>query len=166
MSKYALYQDVDRCIGCYSCEAHCKVNKTLPIGPRLCRIIPVGPKLVNNLPRMSYSFMPCFHCEKAWCVAVCPTGAMQYRAKDGIVFADPELCIGCKACISACPWGAPQWNQETGKVVKCDYCMDRVDAGLEPACVSKCVTKCLHFGDPGTISEIRRQRYARAAAEF
>jgi Fe-S-cluster-containing dehydrogenase component len=89
---------------------------------------------------------------------------MQKRPKDGIVFVDESLCVGCKTCITACPWGAPQWNPDTGKVVKCDFCMDRLDRGLEPACVTKCVTKCLHFGEPSRKTEISRERYARVIA--
>jgi Fe-S-cluster-containing dehydrogenase component len=91
---------------------------------------------------------------------------MQKRAKDGIVFVDQSLCVGCKSCITACPWGAPQWNHETGKVVKCDYCMDRVDHGLEPACVSKCVTKCLHFGEASDKTKSARERFAKEVAAF
>ena len=115
---------------------------------------------------MAYVFMPCFHCEDPWCVAACPTGAMQKRPKDGIVFVDDKLCVGCKACITACPWGTPQWNPQTGKAVKCDYCMDRVDQGLEPACVTKCITKCLHFGTPDVKSKTSRERHARLVADF
>jgi Fe-S-cluster-containing dehydrogenase component len=89
---------------------------------------------------------------------------MQKRAKDGIVFVDHELCVGCKACMRACPWGAPQWDPEKGKVVKCDYCMDRVDRGLEPACVAKCVTKCLYFGKPAEMADARRERHAKTMA--
>ena len=81
MSKYYIYQDTKRCIGCFSCESHCKTKNNLPIGPRLTQIIPVGPKKLNNLPRMSYVFMPCFHCQEPWCVAACPTGAMQKKAQ-------------------------------------------------------------------------------------
>ena len=44
MSKYYIYQDAKRCIGCFSCESHCKTKNNLPIGPRLTQIIPVGPK--------------------------------------------------------------------------------------------------------------------------
>jgi len=110
--------------------------------------------------------MPCFHCEKPWCVAACPTGAMQKREKDGIVFVESSLCVGCKSCIIACPWGTPQWNPMTGKAAKCDYCLDRVDAGLKPACVTKCLTQCLDFG-VATAEEtaaLKRERWARAVA--
>jgi Fe-S-cluster-containing dehydrogenase component len=91
---------------------------------------------------------------------------MQKRPADGIVFVDDSLCVGCKTCITACPWGSPQWNADTGKVVKCDYCKDRIDEGLEPACVAKCVTKCLHFGKATDMGHIKRERYAQVVAAF
>jgi Fe-S-cluster-containing dehydrogenase component len=91
---------------------------------------------------------------------------MQKRPKDGIVFIDFDLCVGCKACITACPWGAPQWNPQIGKAVKCDYCMERVDQGLKPACVTVCTTHCLQFGKVEDITQIRRERHARAVASF
>ena len=166
MSKYYLFQDAKKCIGCHSCEVICKSNKDLPVGPKVCQVLTIGPRMVDNVPKAAYIFMPCFHCEDPWCVAACPTGAMQKRAKDGIVFVDHELCVGCKTCMSACPWGAPQWNPEAGKVVKCDYCMDRIDQGLKPACVTVCTTDCLHFGTTDEIPPIRRQRYARAMASL
>jgi Fe-S-cluster-containing dehydrogenase component len=161
MSVYYLLQDPKKCINCRACEVVCKTKKKLPKGPKPCQIITVGPKMVGNLPRASYIYMPCFHCDNPWCVAACPTGAMQKRPEDGIVFVDHTLCVGCKTCISACPWGAPQWNPEIGKVVKCDYCMDRVDEGLLPACVTVCVGKCLTFGKAEEIRDSRRERHAR-----
>lgn len=164
MSQYYLFQDTQKCISCHSCEVKCKINKSLPLGPRLCQVISVGPKYVGDLPRATYVFMSCFHCQNPWCVAACPTGAMQKRARDGIVFVDHELCVGCKTCIAACPWGAPQWDPEIGKVVKCDYCMDRIDQGLRPACVTACTTQCLHFGQAEQIPQVRRERHARQVA--
>jgi Fe-S-cluster-containing dehydrogenase component len=44
--------------------------------------------------------------------------------------------------------------------------MDRIDEGLEPACVAKCVTKCLHFGKAEETVGIRRERYAKTVASF
>lgn len=158
--RYYLFHDAERCIGCYSCELHCKMKNNLPIGPRLCRIIEIGPRIRNNTLRMDFHFLPCFHCELPFCAHVCPTGAIQKRSKDGIVFVEPSLCIGCKCCIAACPWGVPQWNPETGKVVKCDYCIDRVDRGLKPACVTGCLTQCLHFGPVDQASDLLRKRFA------
>ncbi len=166
MSNYYLFQDTRKCIGCHACEIQCKSNKNLPKGPKPCQIIQVGPKFIGGLPKMSFIFMPCFHCENPWCVSACPTGAMQKRSADGIVFIDKDLCVGCKTCVSACPWGAPQWNPETGKVEKCDYCKDRIDAGLKPACVTTCTTGCLKFGNVEDMTQIRRVRHAESTASF
>ncbi|MFW6081085.1 MAG: 4Fe-4S dicluster domain-containing protein [Desulfosalsimonas sp.] len=165
MSKYYLFQDQKKCIGCMACVVACKSRQGLSRGPFPSLLVTIGPRWVGHLPRTAFTFMPCFHCENPWCVAACPTGAMFQRKQDGIVTVDPDLCVGCKTCISACPWGAPQWNQETGKAVKCDYCYDRVEAGLKPACVTVCPTQCLYFGTPDQIPEVRRERYARARAQ-
>ncbi|MCF8033825.1 MAG: 4Fe-4S dicluster domain-containing protein [Desulfarculaceae bacterium] len=164
MSKYFLLQDSERCIGCLACEIHCKSNKNLPVGPTLCKNMSVGPVAVEDVPRVRFVFMPCFHCEEPWCLNVCPSGAIQRRAKDGIVFIEPSLCIGCKSCITACPWGACQWDPATAKAVKCDYCMDRLDQGLNPACVTKCLTQCLEFGSADKLPTGQRERFAAQVA--
>jgi DMSO reductase iron-sulfur subunit len=159
MSQYYLYQDLSKCIACYSCVIKCKSIKQLPVGPKPSEIITIGPRMIDQRPRAAYVFMPCFHCDNPWCVAVCPTGAMQKRPEDGIVFVDAERCVGCKLCMNACPWGAPQWNPETGKVVKCDFCKDRLDQGLKPACVTVCTTQCLSFGRIDEMPEDIREKF-------
>ena len=160
MSKYLLHHEAEDCIACRACEIHCKTNKGLGPGPSPCQIVAVAEP---DARRARFVFMPCFHCEDAWCMAACPTKAVQRRDRDGIVFIEAALCIGCKSCLSACPWGAPQWDPVSRKAVKCDYCMDRLDAGLRPACVTKCVTGCLSFGD---ADEMQAQRRRQAAADM
>jgi Fe-S-cluster-containing dehydrogenase component len=147
MSKRYVVQDQERCIGCLSCEIYCKENKQLPEGPRLCQIFMLGRRVVRGLPREAFVYLGCFHCEKAACVAACPTGAMVKRESDGVVYVEFDLCVGCKACMVACPWGAVQWNPESEKVVKCDLCKDRLDQGLQPVCVSVCTTQCLRVNE-------------------
>lgn len=145
MNRYRLHQEQEDCIGCQSCTVACKTAKKLTTGPLPNQVITVGPHFVDGLPRAAYIFLACFHCDDPVCVTVCPSGAMHKRAADGIVVVDHDLCHGCKACLQFCPWGAIQWNPESGQVVKCDLCLDRLRAGLQPLCVTVCTTHCLHL---------------------
>lgn len=142
MNKYMIYHNSKRCIGCHGCEIHCKVNKNLPVGPYLCELDRSPTVRVKSVAKLVFSFRSCYHCDDPFCMHVCPTGAIIKR-DDGIVFIDQEKCIGCMACSGSCPWTIPQLNPETNKAVKCDYCMDRIDQGLKPACVTKCTTHAL-----------------------
>lgn len=144
MKRYALHLNTRRCIACHGCEVHCKVNKELPVGPLLCEIQTSPLRKIGGVPRLEITFSHCRHCEQPLCVPVCPVGAMSQRA-DGIVFIDQEKCTGCMACARVCPWQIPVKNPETGRAVKCDLCHDRIDAGLRPACVTKCTTHALQL---------------------
>jgi Fe-S-cluster-containing dehydrogenase component len=144
MNKYAIVLNSRRCIGCNGCVVHCKTNKQLPLGPILCEIthLPIVP--LKGIPKTEFSFRSCYHCEDPYCAVICPVNALAKR-EDGIVILDVEKCIGCMACAGACPWGIPQLNPANNKMIKCDYCFERIDNGLKPACVTKCTTHALKF---------------------
>ncbi len=107
---------------------------------------------VQTLPLM------CQHCEHPPCVDVCPTGASMKRA-DGIVLVDKHICIGCRYCMMACPYKARSFVHEElhdqkvnaprgkGTVEACTLCVQRVDAGRQPACVEACPEQAMIFGD-------------------
>jgi Fe-S-cluster-containing dehydrogenase component len=160
MSQYYIRTNQDRCISCKACEVHCKAKNRVPPGARLGLLVNTGPVKQGSSPRILNLFMPCFQCEQPWCVAACPTGAMARRESDGIVFVDADLCVGCKACIVACPWKVPQWDELSGKVMKCDFCRDRIDRGLNPACVTACTAHALEFIRPNLDSSQTRTKYA------
>lgn len=160
MGDYLIYTDTQKCIACHACEIACKSKNHVPVGATLGKIVVMGPKLINGKPKMAALFVPCFHCEDAWCMHACPVEAIRKRSRDGLVHILADLCVGCKSCILACPWHIPQWNAAVGKAMKCDLCMDRIDIGQEPACVSACPTGALQFGEPAELSHQSRETYA------
>jgi Fe-S-cluster-containing dehydrogenase component len=161
--KNVLLIDASLCIGCSSCQAACQLEHDLPACSRTVRVLRLGPFEEDEGLTMSFLPTTCFHCERPACVAECPTGAMQKR-NDGIVFSDPEICIGCQTCAVACPYGIPELNPDTGKIAKCDGCKDRIDRGLWPVCALKCPTEALTFGGAPTVVQDKRKKEALKVA--
>jgi molybdopterin-containing oxidoreductase family iron-sulfur binding subunit len=180
MAKWGMVFDLRRCIGCNACAVACKQENSLPYGVFFTKTLS---EEVGEFPTTSRVYIPtiCNHCEDAPCARVCPTGATYTRA-DGIVLVDGDKCIGCGSCIVACPYdqrtrlepgmltqglfrngkltpfeeqGYPRFTE--GTAVKCTFCHERVDAGLEPACVATCPTEARIFGDlDDPNSKVRR----------
>jgi len=78
-------------------------------------------------------------------------------AEYGAVLQDPDICFGCGYCTWVCPYNAPQLDPVKGQVSKCNMCVDRLEVGLKPACVSACLGNALDFGVVENIPENRSQ---------
>jgi anaerobic dimethyl sulfoxide reductase subunit B (iron-sulfur subunit) len=143
--QIAFSVDSTKCINCKTCEIACKDFNDSAVGRRIrkVRIFEGG-----EFPTVfAYNIsMSCNHCEEPLCVTHCPAGAYEKRAKDGIVVHDPERCIGCRYCIWVCPYGAPQYDSEEGRVRKCNFCVDQIDKGNSPVCVTSCPMRAIEFG--------------------
>lgn len=147
MTRNAIVVDLNRCIGCYSCETACKQENGVALGEHWNRLITVGP--YGEFPHIQQYWLPtmCQQCENAQCVEVCPVGASYRDPETNIVLINEEACIGCQACLSACPYGVRQLHEETGTVQKCTLCNHLTAKGELPACVKACCGEARFYGD-------------------
>lgn len=159
-NQLAFYFNQSACTGCKACQLACKDDNDLDEGILWRRVVEIqgggwtqsGSAWIQNLTVYHLS-MACNHCEEPICEEVCPTQAITKR-DDGIVLIDEDKCIGCGYCHWVCPYAAPQYQADKGKMTKCDFCYEYVDAGLEPACVAACPMRALEFGE---LSELQAQ---------
>lgn len=176
--RWGMVIDLNACVGCQTCVAACKhANDTLP-GVQWRQVLDVERGTFPDVQRL-FLVVGCQHCDEPPCVPVCPTGAT-FRRPDGLVAMNEATCIGCGYCAVACPYQArtiahemhPYFRGEVtaqekatshperiGVAQKCNFCEDKVDAGLArglipgvdqaatPACAASCIADAIHFGD-------------------
>jgi len=145
MPKYAMYINIKRCIGCYACVIGCKNwhEEHTNTGDKI-RVIDIIEGEYPNIMRWMFPVL-CMQCENAPCIDICPEEAI-YKRKDNIIAIDKDKCIGCGECVDACPYEAIYISEEE-KAKKCDFCVDRIEKGLNPFCVEICPVDVFIFGD-------------------
>jgi Fe-S-cluster-containing dehydrogenase component len=155
--RYGMVIDIDKCNGCYNCFLACKDeycgNDYLPYSvsqPMTGHYwMKIAEKERGKFPRVkvSYTAIPCMHCDNATCIKAAQDQAI-YKREDGIVIIDPIKAEGKKELISSCPYRVIYWNEEKKVPQKCTFCAHLIDEGWkEPRCVEACPTGALIFGD-------------------
>jgi Fe-S-cluster-containing dehydrogenase component len=144
--RWGMAINLTRCVGCYACVIACKMEHFLPPDVAWNRVAIFEGEGIN---KQIYPTL-CNHCKEPPCVDVCPTGATVQR-EDGIVWVDPDVCMGCRSCMMACPYQVRVFNDSPGEyfpgqgltpfekmrekayplqlrtVSKCNFCMERLD---------------------------------------
>ena len=155
MANYGFAIDLRKCIGCHACTIACKVEHQIPVGVNRCWVKTVEKGTFPDTRRFFFPVL-CNQCEDAPCVRICPTNTL-YRRRDGIVDFNQQSCIGCRACMEACPYDQLFIDPNTHTAEKCNFCANRVENQLQPACVIVCPTECRIFGDlDDPTSEVSR----------
>ncbi len=179
LTKVSKYIDTTTCIGCKACEVACQewndlnVVATHQVGTY--QTLPTTQADFWNLIRFNEQEFEgglawlmrkdqCMHCADPGCLAACPAPGAIVQYANGIVDVNAENCIGCGLCETGCPFDIPRFSAKTGKMSKCTLCVDRVDSGLEPACIKACPTGCLHFGSKEDMVELGKARVKQLQA--
>jgi Fe-S-cluster-containing dehydrogenase component len=164
-NRVAMLYDATRCVGCRSCEAACNAchtHRPHEHGEQPCDLTPYDWTVIKQYregSEMSFRKYQCMHCEHPACVSVCPVQAMHKRDSGPVVY-DPGKCIGCRYCMVACPFHVPRidWSNPLPEISKCNFCVDRIQNGLIPACAEACPMNALTFG---TREQILQEAHAR-----
>ena len=164
----AIYIDLNRCIGCNACSLACKQENRVELEPGVWSEVGEWNEVYGSesgaFPTAGIRVLPmlCHHCGDAPCKAKCDSLGIHaiVQRSDGIVYIDPARCTGCQQCLPTCRYKAISFNATTKKAEKCHFCMHRIDAGLEPACVITCLAITREFGDYNAL----RAKYPNAKA--
>ncbi|PHR52080.1 DmsC/YnfH family molybdoenzyme membrane anchor subunit [Cycloclasticus sp.] len=157
--QHGFYLNADNCIGCHACEAACSEKNDNPAHISFRSVGYVEGGTYPDYQRLNIS-MACNHCDDPVCLKGCPTRAYTKFAEYGAVLQDPDICFGCGYCTWVCPYNAPQLDPVKGEVSKCNMCVDRLEVGLKPSCVSACLGNALDFGVIENVPENREQAQA------
>jgi carbon-monoxide dehydrogenase iron sulfur subunit len=157
--------DPTRCMACRACELACALAHAQVDDNDLVEVIfhqGVKPRIYIESAGGLAVPLQCRHCEDAPCLKVCPSGALWRGSEATPVMVNQEKCIGCAFCVQACPFGVIRLGTAQKAVIKCDLCVRRQAAGLEPACVAACPVAALSFED---VDESARRARAKAAVQ-
>ncbi len=173
MSK-SFFVDTTICTACRGCQVACKQWRDLPAEETQNRGSYQNPEDLSfntyKLVRMNeaiidgktkWLFFPdqCRHCMVAPCQDTAKdAGAIFTDAATGaVIYTANTKGLDADEIIEACPYNIPR-KAADGTLAKCDMCLDRVQNGLEPACIKTCPTGGMHFGDRKEMSDLAVQR--------
>ena len=114
----------EKCNGCLECEKACsQVHFKTKDG---------GDKSAIRIEKADERYIMHVCDQRGLCLDICPVGALT-RRKNGVVWLEKEICIGCQACVGFCPISAMRKSDARIEPFKCISCGSCVRACLEKA---------------------------------
>jgi formate dehydrogenase iron-sulfur subunit len=188
MTKYVKLVDVTKCDGCRACMVACKNWNDLPAEPEefhgsLQSHAKVTAHTWNVLDFIEHEdadgglnwlfrHSACFHCTDAACEKVCPEDAISYT-EFGSVVVDHDKCVGCGYCVQNCPFeviSLATYKDKNGdeyrKASKCTLCTDRIEEGMQPACVTTCHPGAMQFGEKEEMLKLAEKRLREIKGKY
>jgi Fe-S-cluster-containing hydrogenase component 2 len=134
-----------KCTGCLECEKACsKIHFKTNTG---------GEQSAIRIAKTKGKFSMNVCDQRGLCLDMCPVGTL-YRKKNGVVWLDKDVCIGCQACVGFCPIGAMHKSTTRIEPFKCISC---------GACVRACPEEALELVEK-KIADIKQVVYHKQGA--
>lgn len=179
----AFFVDLTKCTACRGCQVACKQWKKLPaektvnrgshqnpadLSGSTLKLVRFSEKVIDG--KMNWLFLPeqCRHCYDPPCVASAEIeGSMIHDPATGaVVYTEKTAKENYQAIREACPYDIPRQDPTTGVIVKCDMCIDRVQAGMLPACVQTCPTGAMNFGDEDEMMALAKETMQKVKGKY
>lgn len=185
MKGKSFFVDLTLCTACRGCQVACKQWKKLPaektrnvgshqnpqdLSSKTIRLVRFNESR-NDEGKLNWYFFPeqCRHCIEPPCKYVSnmysPGAVVQDQETGAVVMTEKAVLRTSRRRVNLeswqlCPYNVPRMDAKTGRWSKCDMCVDRVKAGMLPACVQSCPTGTMNFGDREEMLALAEKRLA------
>jgi len=95
-----------------------------------------------------------------------PDAIIRDKDTGAVIFTEKTKDEDFEAIREACPYNIPRKDEKTGRIVKCDLCIDRIQAGQLPMCVKSCAMGAMHFGERAEMVSMANERVEAVKKEF
>jgi formate dehydrogenase iron-sulfur subunit len=181
MSK-SFFIDTTLCMACRGCQVACKQWHALPAEDTVnqgtyqnpadlsfdtYKLVRMREEVVDG--KLRWLFLPdqCRHCVEAPCEATAgdPSAIYTNQATGAVLYTAGTGQLDAAEIIESCPYNIPRKGAD-GTLAKCDMCNDRVENGLQPACVKVCPTGAMNFGERDEMVTLAKSHLAQAKGKF
>ncbi len=181
MSK-SFFIDTTLCTACRGCQVACKQWHDLPgektvnrgsyqnpadLSFQTYKLVRFNEKTING--KLHWLFFPdqCRHCIEAPCLETAgdPEAIFKDRATGAVIYTANTKKLDADEIIESCPYNIPR-KAKDGTLAKCDMCLDRVQNGLDPACVKTCPAGAMHFGESSEMLALAKNRLGKVKKKF
>jgi len=181
MSKSFLV-DTTLCTACRGCQVACKQWHDLPAEKTVNRgsyqnppdlsfdtykLVRMREEVIDGRLRWLFFADQCRHCLEPPCrdTAGEPTAIFTNASTGAVIYTANTRDLAAAEIRESCPYNIPR-QAEDGTLAKCDMCNDRVENGLEPACVKVCPTGAMNFGEREDILKLAQKHLAAAQKKY
>ena len=188
MPGKAIFIDTTRCTACRGCQVACKQwNKLAALTTTQTGTHQNPPdfsfetyKVVRFKEHKGEKGQPvwyffsdqCRHCLEPPCMeaAVEGQGVEGSIRKDestgAVIYSELTKKLKFDEIRSSCPYDIPRQNAKSTVIAKCTMCIDRIQNGLQPACVKSCPTQSMNFGDLEAMLKLAEERLNTVKTKF